>query len=304
MLELQVMAAGEEDSEDMKPNLPGKPRLGLALSGGGARGLAHIGVLKELERSHIRVEYLAGTSMGGVIAAIYASGMNLGEIEAVALEYATRRRLLKLVDPSVHRHGVFQGEQLHAFFRQHLQDLTFADLRIPLTLVAVDLNSGQEVHLQEGNVADALRATVSLPGLLAPVERDGQRLVDGMLLNNLPADVVRGMGAGIVVAVDVTSGAGHSFWRRLGQKRFILGQVGGLVGVLGESMDLVVHQLREIKLQECPPDFLLQPPISPEVTVVSGYHRAAELIALGETVTRPIMPALRDALLLGDEAAV
>jgi len=240
--------------------------------------------------------------MGGVIAAVYASGMSLPEIEAVALEYARRRRLLKLVDPSVHRHGVFQGEQLHAFFRQHLQDLTFADLRIPLTLVAVDLNSGQEVHLQEGSVADALRATVSLPGLLAPVERDGQRLVDGMLLNNLPADVVRRMGADIVLAVDVSSDAGNSFWRRLGQKRFILGQVGGLVGVLGESMDLVIRQLREIKLQECPPDFLLRPPISPEVTVISGYHRAAELIALGEMVTRSIIPSLRDALLLSDEA--
>jgi len=301
MLELQVMVTGN-DSEGVKLDLPRKPRLGLALSGGGARGLAHIGVLKELERNHVQADYLAGTSMGGVIAAVYASGMSLPEIEAVALEYARRRRLLKLVDPSVHRHGVFQGEQLHAFFRQYLQDLTFADLRIPLTLVAVDLNSGQEVHLQEGSVADALRATVSLPGLLAPVERDGQRLVDGMLLNNLPADVVRRMGADIVLAVDVSSDAGNSFWRRLGQKRFILGQVGGLVGVLGESMDLVIRQLREIKLQECPPDFLLRPPISPEVTVISGYHRAAELIALGETVTRSIIPSLRDALLLSDEA--
>ena len=288
-------------SNGAKPDLPARPRLGLALSGGGARGLAHIGVLKELERGRIRVDYLAGTSMGGVVAALYASGMSAGEIEAMVLQYAVRRRLLKLVDPSSPRHGVFQGEQLHALFRQHLQDLTFAGLRIPLTLVAVDLNSGQEVHLQEGNVADALRATVSIPGLLAPVERDGQRLVDGALLNNLPADVVRRMGADIVLAVDITAGAGSSFWRRLGHKRFILGQVSGLVGVLGESMDLVVHRLREIRLQQCPPDFLLQPPISQDITVVSGYHRAAELIAAGESVTRQIVPALKDALLLNDE---
>ncbi len=290
------MFAGNE-SGGTKPDVPRRPRLGLVLSGGGARGLTHIGVLKELERGHVPIDYLAGTSMGGVVAALYASGMSPFEIEAVALEYVKRRRLLKLVDPSGPRRGVFQGEQLHAFFRQHLQDLTFADLRIPLVLAAVDLNSGQEVHLQEGNVADALRATASLPGLLAPVERDGQRLVDGALLNNLPTDVGRQMGADVVLAVDVTSDAGRSFWYRLGQKRFILGQVGGLVGVLGESMDLVVHRLREIKLQQYPPDFLLRPPIPQDVTVVSGYHHAAELIALGETTVRAIVPGMRDALL-------
>jgi len=277
-------------------NLPARPRLGLALSGGGACGLAHIGVLKELERAHIPIDYLAGTSMGGVIAAVYAAGMGPAKIEAIAMEFAESRNILKLVDRTAPRRGLFQGEQLHAFFRQHLRELTFAELRIPLTLVAVDLNSGQEVHFHEGRVADAVRASVSVPGLLAPVESNGQCLVDGGLLNNLPADVVRQMGANLVLAVDVANGNDSAFWQSLGKKRFILGTVGGLIGVLGESLELIMRAQRTYKLSEARPDFLLQPPIPQGISLMTGYHRAAELVSLGEESTRSIVPQLQAAL--------
>ena len=169
-------------------------QLGIALGGGGARGLAHIGVLRALESANIRPDYLTGTSMGGVIAAAYASGLGSDEMEQIALEFASVRKLLKLADPTLPRRGLFHGDRLVTFFEQHMQGRTFADLRVPLTLVAVDLNSGQEVHLREGSVTEAVRATVSVPGLLAPVERDEQRLVDGGLLNNVPVDVVVEMG--------------------------------------------------------------------------------------------------------------
>ena len=189
-------------------------KLGLALSGGGARGLAHIGVLRALENTNIRPDYLAGTSMGGVIAAGYAAGLSPDDLEQIAQEFATLRKLWGLADPTLPRRGLFQGERLLAFFERCIQGCTFADLNIPLTLVAVDLNSGQEVHLREGSVAEALRATVSIPGLLAPVERNGQRLVDGGLLNNLPVDVVQAMGADITLGVDVYSSIEEaSFWQ-------------------------------------------------------------------------------------------
>jgi NTE family protein len=277
---------------------PTRPMLGLALSGGGARGLAEIGVLKVLERAGIQVDFLAGTSMGGVIAAVYAAGMSPEEIEAVALQYADNRQLLKLVDPSIPRYGIFQGEQLNALFRQWLQDRTFADLRIPLTLVAVDLNSGQEVHLREGLVANALRATVSLPGLLPPVDYQGQRLVDGGLLNNLPADVVRQMGAEIVLAVDISGEQGNPFWQSLDQKRLILGTLGGVISVLGQCYDIITRQQRIYKLQQSPPDFLLQLPVPNDITVLTGFNRCAESIAVGEAATHELVPALREALRL------
>jgi len=290
-----MLAANQSDEVTHTPSA--RPRLGLALGGGGARGLAHIGVLKELERAQIPVDYLAGTSMGGLIAAVYAAGMCPDEIEGVARQFGERRNLLKLVDRAVPRRGLFQGEQLLTFFRQHLGELTFADLRIPLTLVSVDLNHSQEVDLHEGRVADAVRASVSVPGLLAPVECNGQCLVDGGLLNNVPADIARQMGADVVLAVDVAGGDDNAFWQSLGQKGFILGTVGGLISVLGTSLDLIMRAQRSYKLQESPPDFLLQPPIPADVSIMQGYQRTPELVALGEAAARLIIPELQAALL-------
>lgn len=274
-----------------------KPRLGLALSGGGARGLSHIGVIRALEKASIRPDYLTGTSMGGVIAAGLAAGLSSAEMEQIAHDFASPRQLLRMADLTVPRESLFRGERLLAFFDQHLNGCTFADLSIPLTLVAVDLNSGQEVHLREGSVSDAVRATVAVPGLLAPIKRDGHRLVDGGLLNNLPVDVVRKMGADVTVAVDVYSSNGAmSFWQELGQRSFLSGTVGGLIAVLGDSLDLVIRQHTKTKLRETPPDFLLQPPIPQNVTVVTGFHRATEMISLGEEITQAIIPDLRIAL--------
>jgi NTE family protein len=248
-------------------------KLGLALSGGGARGLAHIGVLRAFENANIRPDYLAGTSMGGVIAAGYAVGLSPDDMEQIALEFATLRKLWGLADPTLPRRGLFQGERLLAFFERCMRGCTFADLNIPLTLVAVDLNSGQEVHLREGSVAEALRATVSIPGLLAPVERNGQRLVDGGLLNNLPVDVVQSMGADITLGVDVYSSiVGESFWQVLGQRRFISETVGELIAVLGDSLELLIHQQSANKLRKNTPDFLIHPDIPVNITVVTGYH--------------------------------
>ncbi len=274
-----------------------KSKLGLALSGGGARGLAHIGVIRALEEAGLQPDYLTGTSMGGVIAAGYAAGLNPAEMEQIAQDFASPRKLLRMADLTVPRKSLFRGDRLLTFFDQHLHGCTFADLRIPLTLVAVDLNSSQEVHLREGLVAEAVRATVAIPGLLAPLERDGQRLVDGGLLNNLPANVLHEMGADVVLAVDVSSPPeGVSYWQTLGQGRFLSGTVGELIAVLGDSLDLLIRQQSECRLRENPPDFLLQPPIPLNVTVATGYNRVAELVSLGEETTQPVLPDLRAAL--------
>jgi NTE family protein len=281
----------------MKLKLNHKPTLGLALSGGGARGLAHIGVLRALEEAGFKPDYLTGTSMGGVIAAGYAAGLNFTEMEQIALDFASPRKLLRMADLTVPRKSLFRGERLLTFFDQHLHGCTFADLRVPLTLVAVDLNSGKEIHLREGSVAEAVRATVSIPGLLAPVERNGQRLVDGGLLNNMPVDVVRQMGADVTLAVDVYSpNGGASFWQELGQRRFLSGTVGELIAVLGDSLDLAIRQSSEIRWRQDPPDFWLRPVIPVGVTVVTGFHRAAELTSLGDEITQPILSDLRAAL--------
>jgi len=275
---------------NVKTDLYGRPRLGLALSGGGARGLAHIGVLKVLAREGIPMDCLAGTSMGGVIAAAYATGMSPAEIESEALVTTRWRRLASLADLSLPRQGLFRGHRLLAYFERHLGQRTFADLDVPLALVTVDLNTGQEVILREGPVALAVRATVALPGLLAPVEVDGRRLVDGGLLNNLPADVVRQMGAQVVIAVDVSAKHGD-VWRN--HVRWAPETVVETIQVLGESLSVMVSTINEEKLTRARPEVLIRPAILAGVNVVAGYHRAKELIDAGERAAEAALPCIR-----------
>jgi NTE family protein len=275
---------------NVKTDLYGRPRVGLALSGGGARGLAHIGVLKVLAREGIPMDCLAGTSMGGVIAAAYATGMTPAEIESEALVTTRWRRLASLADLSLPREGLFRGHRLLAYFERQLGQRTFADLDLPLALVTVDLNTGQEVVLREGPVALAVRATVALPGLLAPVEVDGRRLVDGGLLNNLPADVVRQIGAQVVIAVDVSARRGD-VWRS--HVRWAPETVVETVQVLGTSLSVMVSTINEEKLTRARPEVLIRPAIPAGVNVVAGYHRANELIDAGERAAEAALPCIR-----------
>ena len=273
-------------------------KVGLALSGGGARGLAHIGVLKVLEREGIPVDFLAGTSMGGVIAAAYAAGLDPDFMEQEALRMASVRRLLTLADPSLPRRGLFEGQKVREYLSAHLGERTFADLRIPLTLVAVDLNSGREVYLRQGRVVDAVRATVALPGVFTPVERDGQLLVDGGLLDNLPADAVRQMGADVVIAVDVTSD-GHTIShviRGLHRRRYVPNGLAATIEVLWRSVAVMMAEINRRRLAEVRPEVIIRPAIPPEVTVLTGFPRATEIIAAGEQAALEALPHIRQAI--------
>ena len=271
-------------------------RLGLALSGGGARSLSHIGVLKVLEREHIPVDCFAGTSMGGLIAAAAASGISATDMETEALRYARRRQRLKLLDRVPTLRALFSGSRLRRYLDQRFgKDRTFADLQLPLVLAATDLRSGREVALRNGSLVDALRATMSVPSFFAPVEHDGMRLVDGGLLNNLPADLLRGMGAESLVAVDVLpSFAGNMpggetvtetllppFFPPAARDLFTVGL-------------LMVSELTEAKLARAKPDLVLRPELPPEVTILTGFSRAAELMAAGEAAAEAALPRLRE----------
>ncbi|MGL4767541.1 MAG: patatin-like phospholipase family protein [Formosimonas sp.] len=213
-----------------------REKIGLVLSGGGARGLAHLGVLKALEEQKIPIDYIAGTSAGALIGGMYASGMSVQEIEhqikdldltAVSFAPADRRALKQnernldyqpnnVVDVSVNKGGkvalpiaVSNGAKVDTVLRDllknHPYDTDFQKLPIPFNAVAADLATGKMVVLKQGQLARALRASMSIPAVFAPVELNGQLLVDGMIDRNLPVDVVRQMGATRVIAVDVGS---------------------------------------------------------------------------------------------------
>jgi len=273
-------------------------RVGLALSGGGVRGLAHIGVLKALEQEGVAVDCLAGTSMGGVIAAAYAAGLCPDFMEQEALHMASPRRLLALADPMLPRRGLFDGRKVHEYLAGHLGERTFDDLRLPLALVAVDLNSGREVILREGRLIDAVRATIALPGLFTPVDSDGRVLVDGGVLDNLPADVVRRMGAEVVIAVDVAADgeAVSSLIQSWQHHRYVPSGLMDTVDILCRTLGVMMAEINRRRLADAQPDVIIRPAIPQGVTTLTGFPRAAEIIAAGEKAALEALPSIHQAM--------
>ena len=178
--------------------------LGLALSGGSTRGAAHIGVLQVLEREGIRPQVIAGTSTGAIIGAAYAAGVPVDQISHMFLE-TSWPNLLSIAWSN--RLSLFDTEPLAAFIRANIGDISFEELPRPFACVACDLLTGERVVFDHGPVAEAVRASAAVPGLFSPVMQNGRMLVDGGLLDNLPVEQARLMGADYVIAIDVTAAA-------------------------------------------------------------------------------------------------
>src|SRR5688500_7233928 len=177
------------------------PRIGLALSGGAARGIAHVGVLKAFAEFQIPIDYIAGTSAGSLVGAAYASGMPIADIE----EMGRTLRWRDLGRMTMSRLGVQTNDRLENFLRDRLPVTRFEDLAVPLAVVATDLQTGTAVVMKdEGDIPFAIRASCAIPGWYVPVtDSEGRQLVDGGLVAGLPSSVARGMGAELVIAVDV-----------------------------------------------------------------------------------------------------
>jgi NTE family protein len=178
------------------------PRIGIALGGGSARGWAHIGVLRALEEAGIVPDIVCGTSIGALVGAAYVDG-DLDQMEdwVRSLKLQT---VVSFLDFSLGS-GLIKGEKLIAFFRSHFVDRDIRELARPFGAVATDLRRGREIWLREGRVSDAVRASIALPGLFTPVQRDGSWLVDGGLVNPVPVSLCRAMGADLVIAVDLNA---------------------------------------------------------------------------------------------------
>jgi len=172
-------------------------RVGLALGGGGARGIAHVGVLRVLEQEKIPVDCIAGTSAGSFVGAAYAAGLRGDQLLKLALEIKWRH----IARPVWPRHGFFSFARMESYITSLMGDLTFGDLEIPYAAVTADLKTGERVVLKEGRVAPAVRASCSVPGIVTPVPLNGRLLVDGGIVDNLPISVVRELGADVVIAV-------------------------------------------------------------------------------------------------------
>lgn len=276
-----------------------RPRVGWALGGGGARGLVHIGILKVLTRADIPVDAIAGTSMGGLVAALFACGISAEQMEAEIMEKSKLLSLLKLVDYRPAGWGsFFSGERVHGYFRELVGEETgFTDAQIPLALTAVDINTGLPVLLNEGSVADAMRATMSVPGVFAPVPRGPMRLVDGGVLNNVPVDVARSLGVDCVVAVDVNPNfALNAPGQKPVAEPFDLHIGLPIAQTLWHAMLVMMSAITESHLAQDPPDLIIRPDIPVGVSLFSGFDKPAQTIAAGTAAAEAALPYIRQLL--------
>lgn len=182
-----------------------KPKIGLALGAGASRGFAHIGVLQVLEEIGIRPDYIAGSSIGSIIGALYASGMTPKMMEGIACNIDAKL----CYDLGFSRRGFIQGKKIEELIRLLTKDKNFDDLDINLAVTAVDLITNQRVIIREGKVYKGVRASISIPGVFQPVFDGDRVLIDGGILERVPVNVVREMGADIVIGVDVAFRGNH-----------------------------------------------------------------------------------------------
>jgi NTE family protein len=269
-----------------------RKRLGLALGGGGARGFAHIGVLKIFEQEHIPVDFLSGSSMGGVLAAAYGAGVSPEKLEAVALDFSNPRKMMRLMDVNPLRRGLLEGKRLRAYLIDQLGlDLQFDQLKIPVALTATDCLRGETVVLNTGSVIDAVMATCAFPGIFHAVKIADRWLLDGGMLNNVPVSVVKMLGAQVVIAIDVTSPI------RVPEIPEDLEQVHHLPPIfprltedIYQASMIMTNEMTRIRLKECPPDLVINPQISDDISIFLGFFQASKIIAAGETTARQLLP--------------
>jgi len=249
--------------------------VGLVLSGGAVRGIAHIGVLEVLEEAGIRPNVVAGTSAGSLVGALYCAGLSAAEIEAEALELSWNK-IGRVTRP---RLGWFDATRLEERINELIGGRTFAELEIPFAAVAADILTGEEVVLREGSVARAVRASCSVPGIFTPVVQGKRLLVDGGLLNNLPVSVAREMGADYVIAVDLLPPVQRSRQPRHLAEMWMLAFY---------SFVLLAH--RERSDANC----LIIPDIA-HLSMMDFSH-GPELIARGREAAEAALPQLREDL--------
>src|SRR6056297_218787 len=178
-----------------------RKKVGVALSGGGSKGIAHIGVLKILEKYNIPIDLVSGTSIGSVIGALYCSGYSIKKLETLFTE--DKREWKKLFDYTFPKHGLIKGKKIEKFIEEELKDITFKELKKPLYVTAFDIENRQEIYFNKGSVGKAVRASISIPGIIVPVENKKRILVDGGIVDPIPTEVLKKAGAEIIIAINV-----------------------------------------------------------------------------------------------------
>jgi predicted acylesterase/phospholipase RssA/CRP-like cAMP-binding protein len=264
--------------------------VGLALSSGGARGIAHIGVLETLERAGIPIDMIAGTSAGSLFGALYATGKSVDEIADFA------RNLIKLIelksglwDPRFNLpwNGLIKGNATLKYLDKQFNEATFADTKIPFYVVAADVLSGEEIVFEQGPLAQAVRASIGMIGIFSPYQLDGHYLIDGGAVNPVPASILVERGADIIIAssvipsIEEERARGGAAARRFTHPNFL--------GVLSNMMAIMEREI--VKTRMSPVDVLIKPKV--EVLTAMDYDRVEDFLQLGREAAEKELPLLQ-----------
>jgi NTE family protein len=250
-----------------------RPRIGVALGAGGARGLAHIGVLKTLHKHQIPIDLIAGSSMGSFIGAIYANDQDLSMLEKLA----THLKRKHWIDFTVPKIGFISGDKVKELIRLLTHGKSIEQLAVPLSIVATDLEKGERVVFQQGPIDQAVRASISIPGIFVPERIDGRIYVDGGVIDRVPITVVKTMGADFIIAVDVATPS---------QKEM---DIHNIFDVIARSIDIMEEEILRYRLPEA--DIVIRPSVGHIHTI--AFDEAIKCIEEGERSAEMVIAEIK-----------
>ncbi|PEY41401.1 esterase [Bacillus cereus] len=238
-----------------------EPKIGLALGSGGAKGFAHVGIIKVLREANIPIDMIAGSSMGALIGTFYAAGCNVERLYRMATVFKRKYYL----DFTVPKMGFISGKRVKDMIKMFTYNKKIEELDIPTAVVATDILKGEKVVFTSGSIADAVRASISVPGVFVPEKIDGRLLVDGGVIDRIPVSVVKGLGADIVIAVDVSPIK-------------VNGEVTSIYDVIMQSIEIMQHEL--VVNRQIASDLMMRPAV--EQFSSRAFTHIEDIIRVGE----------------------
>ncbi|MFC0189011.1 patatin-like phospholipase family protein [Fictibacillus aquaticus] len=250
-----------------------EPKIGLALGSGGARGFAHVGVISALREAGIPIDLISGSSMGALVGALVA----IGQPDESMKKMANLFKRKYYMDYTVPKMGFISGRKIKELIRLLTHNKNIEETLIPLTIVATDLIQGNKVVFREGPISDAVRASISIPGILVPEKIEGRLLVDGGVIDRVPVSVVREMGADIVLAVDISHFKAEP-------------SVSSIFDVIIQSIDIMQREM--VRWHEISADVMIRPMV--EQYSSTAFKDVNEIIAIGEEAGRKQIPYIQE----------
>ncbi|WNS77062.1 patatin-like phospholipase family protein [Bacillus sp. DTU_2020_1000418_1_SI_GHA_SEK_038] len=252
-----------------------RPKIGLALGSGGARGFAHLGAIKVLKDEGIPIDLIAGSSMGAMVGCFYGAGLDINRLYKLATAFKRKYYL----DFTVPKMGFIAGKRVKELIRIFTHGKHLEQLVLPVKVVATDLMTGEKVIFEKGPIADAVRASISIPGIFVPEKLNGRLLVDGGVVDRVPVSVVKEMGADIVIAIDVSHVKTNA-------------EITSIYDVIMQSLDIL--QMELVTHREIVSDFMIKPRV--EMYSSRAFTNIEEIIRIGEEETRKHIKEIKEVI--------